>query len=355
MKTKFVLIALCGFILTCCGNKKPDDSIVTVDLTKNNFQEITLYSNDFVKNWNVVKLETNENCLVRPIDNIYPTDNFIIVYNYDKFLLFDHSGKFLRRIAERGNGPLDINNIYSCLVDSKQESLYWLEWDKLGVIRVYNLKENSFKESIPAASGNPFASLHLINDSTFLCFPQMDNIQLCYVQDLKGDFLDGDEKLEITTGSGSMFKLKVMTFDNEWFYQGNEEDTVYNALSKEPVVVFQKGTNPTLIYSLDEKYYTNILGLFHTSKDYIFSKSEFEIGNGLINAGQRYFVYNWKNKRTKEIKDIYIEPFDKYYKGKEMENFFNIASSFNYKKIVIMVTDESDDENNPTLYIGDLY
>ena len=363
MKKFIAFLIIVGFLAGC---KKPDNSIKTFDLTKRDFQEVMLRSNDFVKNWKVVKLETNESCLITPYDFIYPADSCIIIYNYNKIFQFNYSGKFIGEIAKYGEGPNDISWIENCIVDSKQEYLYIIESSKPNIIMVFDLKNNSFKEPVPLASENRLTSSYLINDSTFLCFPQMGtNRQLCYIQNLKGDYIDGNEKLDIKNDGPHVFvRLKVMTFDNEWYYQGNYEDTVYNVLSKDPVVVFSKGkiTKPEDVISSEGKedlIYIN--NMFCTSEDYLLSKVIYEVrpatdGHSyeMHTKELRYYVCNWKDKTTYELKSIYIEPFDKYFEKEDMSEIFNKTSSLNHKKIVIKIQDENDDDN-PTLYIGDLF
>ena len=363
MKNIFSLLFITIFLVSC---GKPDNSIKVFDLSKRDFQKVSLRSNDFVKDWRVVKLETSENSLVTPYDYIYPTDSFILIYNYNKIFKFDYSGKFIREIAKYGESPNDISGIEGCIVDSKQEYLYLTEFSKPDIIRVFNLKDNSFEEPVPLASENRLTSMYLIDDSLFLCFPQMGtNRQLCYVQDFSGKFIDRNEKPEIkNAGMYVGVRLKVMTFDNEWFYQGNYEDTLYNALLKEPVVVFSKSknSNPEEVISSEGKedlVYIN--GLFCSSKDYMFSKVIYEVrptsveGNYEMHANeQRYYVCNWEDKTTYEMKNIYIEPFDKYFESGEMTEIFKKTSSLNHKKVVISMPDD-EDIDNPTLYIGDLF
>ena len=355
--------SLVAVILVSCV--KPDNSVVAFDLSKRDFQEISLRSNDFVKNWRVVKLETTENSLITPYDKIYPADNYIIIFNYNKILQFDYSGKFIRELAKRGEGPNDINGIISCEIDSKREYLF-LNASNPNSIRVYDLKNKSFKEPVPLASDNWLTSMYLINDSEFLCFPQMGtNRQLYYIQDFYGNFINGKEKPEIKNeGPYVEVRLKVMTFNDEWFYQGNYEDTVYNVLSKEPVAVFSKGKNAKpndVISTMGKEDLVFINSLFCTSKDYMLSKICYDIRPSAVEGAYemhtnelRYYVFNWNNKTTCEIKSIYIEPFDKYFEKEDMEDIFKKTSSLNHKKIVISISDD-DSDDNPTLYIGDLF
>ena len=361
-----LLQILVAVLFVSCGRQ--DNSIATVNLSKRNFQEVSLRSNDFVKNWKVVKLETNETSLVAPYDYVYPTDSFIIIYNYNKILQFDYSGKFIREIAKYGESSYDISGIENCIVDSKQECLYFTEYTKPNIIRVFDLKNNSFKEPVPLASDidSWLSLMYLIDDSSFLCFPQMgNNRQLCYVQDFNGNVIGGIGTSDIKSdGIYTPVRLKVMKFDNEWFYQGNYEDTMYNALTKEPVAVFLKGKNakPEEVISSkgkDDLIYIN--NIFCTSEDYILSKvinqvrpSSVDGAYEMHKAEQRYYVCNWKDKTTYELKSFYIEPLNKNFEKEDMSDIFDKVSSLNHKKIVINIHPE-DNDDNPTLFIGDFY
>ena len=361
---KNILLFLITFLITGC--EKTDRFIKVLDLSERNFQKVSLRSNDFVKDWRVVKLETNENSLVTPYDYIFPADSVIIVYNYNKIFQFDYSGKFIRELAKYGEGPDEINGIINCVTDSKQEYLYLIEHTKPNIIRVYDLKDNSFKKPIPLVSDNWLTSMYLINDSEFLCFPQMGtNRQLFYIQDFYGNLVDRKEKPEIKNeGPYVDIRLKVMTFNDEWFYQGNYEDTVYNVLSREPVAVFSKGESARpndVISSKGKEDLVYINGLFCTSEDYFLSKISYEVKPSAVDGAYemhtkelRYYICNWKEKTTCEIKSIYIEPFDSFFENEDMSGIFRKTSSLNHKKIVISIQDD-ESEDNPTLYIGDLF
>ena len=363
MKNIHLLLIIVVFFAGC---KKTEESIKTIDLTKRDFQEVSLRSNDFVKNWKVVKLETSENSLVAPYDFVYPTDSFIIIYSFDKILQFDYSGKFIGEIAKYGESSYDINGIENCIVDSKQENLYLTEYTKPGIIRAFDLKNNFFKEPVPHLSDSWLSIMYLINDSSFLCFPQMgNNRQLCYIQDFNGNIVDGNVNSDFKSdGIYAPIRLKVITFDNEWFYQGNYEDTVYNALTKKPVVVFSRGKNAKpeeVISSEGKEDLIYIYNIFCTSEDYILSKvinqvrpSSVDGAYEMHKAEQRYYVCNWKDKTTYELKSFYIEPLNKNFEKEDMSDIFDKVSSLNHKKIVINIHPE-DNDDNPTLFIGDFY
>jgi len=322
-----------------------------------------LHSDSISNNWKSVKLDTDRDYLVSLYDNVYPIDNSIIIYNYDKLFQFDYSGKFLRTIAQSGNGPMDINNLIACVVDSKQEYLYLIDLNPAH-IKVFSLIDNRFEKPIPIASKTLLTAFCLINDSTFLCFPEMGaNRQQCYTQDFNGNYLNNSKPDSILRGGIHLgMPLKVMKSDNQWFCQGQYEDTVFNALSKEPVVVFSKGKSESveeIVNNKGRKEMVHMNKIFSMNEMYVFSKIIYKlipVSEGAIEMHESeyaYFLFNWKNHSIKHITSFYFEPLKKQLSSDEMHKVLKHTTSFNHDKIVIMFEDEIGDDN-PTIYVADL-
>lgn len=78
------------------------------DILKNQ-KEINL--SQLVSNIEYVKLETNQECLIRGIRECLFTDNLIFINNRDHILKFSRDGKFLQKIGSPGRGPGEIDLI----------------------------------------------------------------------------------------------------------------------------------------------------------------------------------------------------------------------------------------------------
>jgi hypothetical protein len=366
-KTNVILLCLTGFLLACSHGD--DRNIPVVDFSKHNFESITLNMDSIANSWKQIELETDDACLVTPYDNIYPCDSFIFIYNSNRILQFDCSGRFIEEIAHAGEGPDDVNLVLNCLVNEKENLLYIVQAGKPNGIAVYDMKSNTFVKPIPVAAKRMLISLHIVNDSTLMCFPFMgEKKQAVYFQNLKGD-IQGQSELHLENPSGPFINspLNVFSFDDEWYYQRSFEDTVYNAASHIAVAVFRRGETalPSEVTKKGSAHNMILLNrLFHTSSEYFLSYKKYEVvpteedgAFEMQTVSQRYFVFDWTLKTTKEIKEIIFDPLQQYILNKDMPAFFSNISSLNPNKIVIMIPPEElgkDAEANPVLYVGNI-
>lgn len=88
------------------------------DILKNK-KEINL--SQVASNIEYVKLETNQECLIRGIRECLFTDNLIFINNRDHILKFSRDGKFLQKIGSPGRGPgeIDLIRTMSLIPDKK--------------------------------------------------------------------------------------------------------------------------------------------------------------------------------------------------------------------------------------------
>jgi hypothetical protein len=68
-----------------------------------------------------IKLETNENCMVRPVVRYWFNDSLIFISNFDHILKFSRDGRFLQKIGNPGRGPgeIDLIRIMSVLPEKR--------------------------------------------------------------------------------------------------------------------------------------------------------------------------------------------------------------------------------------------
>ncbi|WP_167619139.1 6-bladed beta-propeller [Maribellus sediminis] len=98
-------------------------------------------------------LETNASCLLKSdfINDITVTSKDIIITVYeDKCYHFNRQGKFLNVIGNRGKGPKEFTKLRSAVVDTLNQWVYVLDWDKLmkfdfdgNFLEKYNVEKNS--------------------------------------------------------------------------------------------------------------------------------------------------------------------------------------------------------------------
>lgn len=89
--------------ITC--TKETDNSIVEIELEKNihNFHNFKL--SILCDNIEYIALESNDSTIFESIHFIDITDHYILIYDTKQCFLFDRSGRFLRKIGRKGNGP----------------------------------------------------------------------------------------------------------------------------------------------------------------------------------------------------------------------------------------------------------
>ncbi|MDR1115000.1 MAG: 6-bladed beta-propeller [Tannerella sp.] len=101
----------------------------------------------------IIPLETNDESLIKYITGLvcYNNNLYIFDYNLSKILAFDHSGKFLFSIDNRGQGPEQYNHISDFDIDKDNNKIIFVsaidsklhEYDMNGnFIRKYNLPES---------------------------------------------------------------------------------------------------------------------------------------------------------------------------------------------------------------------
>ena len=127
MNTNIVLLFCALFFLSACTSKPSSSSVTIEDDTlpiEETFKEIDLANNlkdcgkplllsDIVKDVEYVKLETQDNILVGDIKQLKRTEKFVFIYsrNQNHVMMFDTSGRFIRKIGRVGQGPGEVTNI----------------------------------------------------------------------------------------------------------------------------------------------------------------------------------------------------------------------------------------------------
>ena len=123
MKLDSIALFLVLFFLAACGSKSSSSDMVDDNAlpTEETFKDIDLANNlkdcgkplllsDIVKDVEYVKLETQDNILVGSINQLKRTEKFVFIYSWHQnhVMMFDTSGKFIRKINKKAEGPENI-------------------------------------------------------------------------------------------------------------------------------------------------------------------------------------------------------------------------------------------------------
>jgi len=159
MKTcKYLLSIVFPVLLIGCGQKSIETVIdepynkeiyqVNVDSLKNT---IDLRLSDMADSFRLVKLETNDNCLISA-NNYYVGAKYIIAFSQDGYYKFSSDGKFLKKILSYGRGPNEVSGmLYTYFYDENNDLLYLGDDNLRNKYLVYDMNSDQFLEPIKMA------------------------------------------------------------------------------------------------------------------------------------------------------------------------------------------------------------
>lgn len=119
-----VFAFLLFFITECQFSGKQEavqapDNVYQVDIVSTIENKSEMYLSDIASEVSYIPLETNANNLIRNIQKVVFTDNFIFVSDVDGLYQFTAKGKYLKRIGNKGRGPGEYLSILNFIVNER--------------------------------------------------------------------------------------------------------------------------------------------------------------------------------------------------------------------------------------------
>ena len=187
MKSNILLVVILALSLSCSrGNASEEEASehvhnstviekgpVKIDLNNPILGEGNLNLSDIAGKIKYVPLETNKDCLIKSINAIKIAGSYIYVSTPGQLLLFDNSGRFIRRIGYEGNGPGEYNTIADIAVDSDDGSVYLI--NILGEKIMHFSIEGEFLDSFPLDFPVAADNIELYDGNIYLSFSDMVN------------------------------------------------------------------------------------------------------------------------------------------------------------------------------------
>jgi hypothetical protein len=131
---------------------------------------ISFRATDLIKDFEIIKLETNNESLIDYIMRCYVGEKSIVISTVNNgILLFSRDGKFLKQVAASGRGPGEVNNPNSDItVDEKNNLLYvGSSFPRSGLIDCFNLKSGTHSK-IAIQSSHSIRDIIVKNDSIMI-------------------------------------------------------------------------------------------------------------------------------------------------------------------------------------------
>ena len=359
MKFKLTSILVAGtLLLSCNSSDKSDLLVIPVDVYQNEPRPLSEISEDI----KVIELETTDDCLIGGsggggAGRVLVSDDYILfldaILSDIKILLFDSSGKFLRRIAKKGQGPGEYAVIYDVAADFLNNRIYIstgklmcydFEGNFINEVKPFHLNYLNFTNNRLNAITSHIVSgdetdykinavlyeinnnLQVIDSMTFLSFNT--NTKMSLVSNINN---------HITYAGGNMY----LCYPSPVFPMRNENyiyrDTLYQFKGKELIPqLILKFNNEILTWSFRSLY------LYRSSR-YVFEQHTAE--------GLGWFYYDLKTKKGYNMKKGFI---DDIHTGENVHIYPFNADADKFYYLYTNMNDSIDDEPNPTLYIGTL-
>ncbi len=168
----FVLIALISFIFVGCNNRYKSQII---DLDRND--KVSIF--DLVDSISVVKLETNDQCLIKNIDGVIPFENRLYIFDSRLNILFcfDKDGKYLFKINKKGRGPDEYE--YATFVSIDKYNKFIMILVPWGYLHYYDLNGNFISKIELPKEIIAYNEVYAINRDTLL-FISFNQIRASY-------------------------------------------------------------------------------------------------------------------------------------------------------------------------------
>ena len=144
-----------------------------------------------------VILETSPRSLIRKINQIHFTDNYIFISDFDRLVQFDRSGKFIRQVGGAGRGPTEYIHISDFCVDEINEKIYLKAWG------INTIKEFDFDGKFIHSFKISFSSLQ---------FLKSDKNSYTFIIPNNSGSLEAENRLIVTDSTGTV-KMKIKNYN----------------------------------------------------------------------------------------------------------------------------------------------
>jgi hypothetical protein len=351
-------------ILSSCGQTNKKDKLdiapLIIKVDDINYAEETSF-NDYFKSIELIPLEVDNDAIIGQAKKLLFHQNKFCILDMQQHivLVFDEQGKFIFKIAKRGQGPGE----YPFLDDISINSAGNLELlCAMGIIHEYDLSGNFIKETrfLPLPSLAAVHNMLSLDENTRLFYSGYRELQIVYFDLKEKKILHEDYKEDISSGSSMVTNPNV-------FYTYNNDNYFYRTISRD---VYKIGKDKLeLAYTWDlGKYNRNISDIKFSEKaqrdrlefikeyqeliKYQFShivENDRYIITTFINHEAKIptnFIYDKSSKQCRNIKkftDAYLIQAE-YITNEYVLNLYNISNLSGFYKESIF------DEANKKIY-----
>ena len=350
---KFIYIFFVYTILISCNsNDRSEIPIISVDV----YQDEPLSLSEISEDIKAIELETTDESLIGGCGRVLVSDDYILFLDVTRFeykiFLFDRSGKFLRQISRKGQGPGEYSVIQDITADFKNNRIYI----STGNLMCYDFEGNFIHEVkhfnveyLNFTSGK-FTAINPI----VVAGDVMDYKRNIVLYEINSNMQVIDSMILISFDTSNEYGMSInysnyLTYTESNMYLCYSSPIISRKDDRINQITLYQFNNKTLIPDLrlqlnDGKSMRGISTLYmYRSSRYVFEQ------HGFKESGT--FCYDLKTKKGNNMKKgykddvhtgeyVHIRPFDS-----DADKFYYLHTN---------MKDSDDEEPNPTLYIGTL-
>lgn len=355
-KMLYLTLSCCAILLSfnmvVYGQKSNSNAMITCKTSEMKSDVKELLISELADPIEVVRLETNDNCLIKNIWKVFVTDNYIGILEHDRrpYKLFDRKGKFISQIGSIGQGPNEYISIIHSSIDEANKRVYIMPFSRTNRILCYDF-DGKPQNHVPLYFNQLDKASFYMDKGVVTVFsmPISNKKVFAFQQNMKGELIQSipaTEKMQANNYNGEIFtsynkgvfSVHYTALDTLFHY-----DTKANKLI--PVFRTVFGKDAFAVYrDLPNHFMTlpNIIVDKRTKKaTYYKAKNDF-LGGMDIN----YFQSN---------NDYMVVVCEAFKLREELEkNIKKSGLAKNVRDRMQKLLDSTDDDDNPILVIGKL-
>lgn len=222
-----VLLLFCQSLKDYVNHISADPYVIEIGTNYHNVKPILLST--FGKKITYIPLETKPECLIQRIYKVELSDSYIFIQDFNKLLVFDRAGKFVRQIGTTGRGPGEQTYLSCFCIDPLKNEVF-----------VVSLNPNKFDvfsfngELIGSNKLDFRPSQVMLNDLNSLIYqiwdePMKDNPGWI-ITDRKGKLLSSIKRTQkrISTPGVLIIKVPFYRYDGKIYFMEYANDSLFS-------------------------------------------------------------------------------------------------------------------------------
>ena len=349
----FIFLVIIFLFGSCDKQKHNDAEYIFVTLNDN-----VIDASTFIKDASVIKLETNDDCLIQRISKIQYFDSklFILDIAINSVLIFNEDGSFYKKLSKAGQGPGEYIQLIDFII--KDNFLYVMDFASQSILK-YDMDFHFLEKYKYKTFGSQLVRKDSIfwlynepsyqkNDYQFTCLNEKDVTLNQFLQ--RKNLSD-----KFNWGDANVFAI----LNNNLYASPKYNSIFYHEINNNFVPVYEIRFNKNNFPKNENINDYDILSptFNYTLKWNFFVSNKYLIFDYIYNGDRRHCFYNLKNKETNfgVVKNNIIKEFFFFPRWGNEDYLFQEVASHHVKENFIFLSNynekikEIQDDDNPVI------